>query len=101
MIWKMMHRDARPEHLGYLVNFLDERDSRPAREQLDANYRHGGGWRPFEGFTMVDSGLAYPGDPVMVLIAEARLRDEIVRFYQHSWVAIVQPDGSYEIARMD
>lgn len=101
MIWKMMHRDARPEHLGYLANFLDERDPRPAREQLDAAYRHGGGWVRFEGFTMLEDGLSYPGDPTMVLIAETKLRDETIRFYNGSWVAIVQSDGSYEIARMD
>jgi hypothetical protein len=88
--------------LGYLPQMFDERDPRPAREQVDANYGHGGGWEPFQGFTMLPNGnLSYPGDPPTALLAEARLRDEVIRFYEHSWVAIIQPDGSFEICRMD
>jgi hypothetical protein len=100
MIWVMKHPMATPGMLGYLPQFLSERDPRPAREQFDTNYVHGG-WCPFKGFTMHDNGLKYPGDPPMPLLAETKLRDEIVRLYQCSWVAIIQPDGSYEIARMD
>jgi hypothetical protein len=29
------------------------------------------------------------------------LRDEEIRFYDYSWLAIVQPDGSFEVARVD
>ena len=101
MIWIMKHPMATPDMLGYLPQFLSERDPRPAREQFDDNYRNGGGWRPFKGFVMHDNGLKYPGDPLMPLLAETKLRDETIRFYLSSWVAIVQPDGSYEIARMD
>ena len=39
-----------PDDLGLLPSMLSEHDPRPAREQFDARYGHGGGWRPFTGF---------------------------------------------------
>jgi hypothetical protein len=87
--------------LGYIPGFLSEDDPRPAREQIDANYRHGGGWRPFKGHTRTAVGLRYPGDPPMALLATSRLRDEVIEFYDCQWLAIVQPDGSFEVCRMD
>jgi hypothetical protein len=102
MIWKMLHPQAKPEMLGFIPYFLDEDDPRPAREQFDTAYHHGGGWRPFAGFEMLpDGNLNYPGDPPVLVLAETKLRDETIRFYEHSWVAVIQPDGSYEISRMD
>jgi hypothetical protein len=95
--FEIKHPRVTQEVLGYLPGFLSVNDPRPAREQLAAAY----GWSPFAGFTMTERGLEYPGDPTMPLLAEAKLRDEVVRLYDCSWVAIVQPDGSYEIARMD
>jgi len=89
--------------LGSIPSFLDEANPRPAREQLDSNYRHAGGWCSFPGFEMLpDGNLRYPGDPPVQLLADTVLHGtETIRFYQHSWVAIVQSDGSYEISRMD
>lgn len=102
MIWKMIHPQFTFEMLGYIPQFLSEHDPRPARKQIDSNYKHGSGWSPFEGFTMLPSGdLSYPDDPPVRLLAEAKLRNETIRFYEHAWVAIVQPDGSYEISRVD
>jgi hypothetical protein len=102
MIWTFMHPHMTPEILGYIPLMISEHDPRPAREQFDANYQHGGGWQPFSGFTMLPNGnLSYPGDPPTILIAKTQLREETINFYHHSWVAIIQPDGSFEIARMD
>ena len=101
MLWKLCHPAFTQEGLGYLPSFLSESDPRSAREQLDAGYRQFGGWRPFKGFTVTARGLEYPNDPPQPLLAETRLRDEVVRLYKGSWVAIIQPDGSYEIAKMD
>lgn len=102
MKWIMKHPRATIETLGYIPYFLNENNPKPAREQLDDNYRHGGGWTPFPGFVMLPNGnMKYPGDPETILLAETKLRDETIRFYQHSWVSIVQPDGSYEVCRMD
>ena len=101
MIWTLIHPKMTHEALGFLPGMLSETDPRPAREQLDANYAHGGGWRPLPKFTITDKGLVYPGDPPLPLLAEALLRDELIRVYVHSWVAVIQPDGSYEVSRMD
>jgi hypothetical protein len=88
--------------LGLIEVMLDDDDPRPAREQLDANYQHGGGWQPLRLFKLLDNGcLQYPGDPLFRPLAEARLRDELIRFYEHEVVAIIQPDGCFEAARMD
>lgn len=91
------------EQLGLLPFFIDPQDPRPAREQLDANYQHGGGWQPIEGFTRKKGtgDLCFPGDPPLSMIAFMRLRDERVEFYPHAFVAIVQKNGSFEVARMD
>jgi len=98
----IVHPGVTPEHLGLIPYFLNENDPRPAREQFDANYSHGGGWRPQNGFKMLDSGdLKYPGDPAMPVWAETRLRDEVIHFYQYGYVAICQGDGSFEVCRMD
>jgi hypothetical protein len=99
--WTLKHPRATFDMLGYIPQFLHETDPRPAREQIDTAYQYGGGWTPFEGFKMTKRGLEYPGDPPMVLIAEATLRDETLRFYDCSWLAIVQPDGSFEACRLD
>jgi len=81
---------------------LHDDDPRPAREQFQERYAHGGGWRPMKGHKMgEDMEIKYPGDPVMWPWALMKLRDETVVVYQYGWVAIIQPDGSYEVARMD
>ena len=88
--------------IGFIPLMLSEDDPRPAKEQLDSGYAHGGGWRPFNGFKMLDNGnMKYPGDPETLLLAEGKFRDETIRVYEHAWVAIVQPDGSFEVCRMD
>src|SRR5262245_27921658 len=102
MTWNLMHRGMTEEHLGLLPMMLSEDDPRPAREQFDQNYQHGGGWNPFDGFKLRDDNwLTYPGDPPTMPVAWTRLRDELIVLYQHAWVAIIQPDRSYEVCRMD
>lgn len=99
--WEMMHPSVTEEWCGLLLYMLDDEDDRSAKEQLNAHYQHGGGWRPSEGFRLLKNGIKYPGDPVLRPIAKAKLRDEEVVLYEYSWVAVIQSDGSYEIARMD
>lgn len=88
---------------GYLPGFLSEEDPRPAREQIDANYQHGGGWRPYRGFTMDPQTyvLSAPDDPDLAPIAYSRLRSETLYLYPYEWLAIVQPDGSFEVSRVN
>ena len=68
------------------------------------SYAHGGGWHGMNGFRMSDPKtciLQYPGDPPLKPIAMMRLRDERIFVYEHGITAIVQPDGSFEAARLD
>jgi len=87
------------DELGFLPEFLDEEDPRLASAQFNANYI--GGWNPFPGFTMEGDTLQYPGDPPLVPIAYTKLRDETIIFYPYAFVAIKQPDGTFEVSRMD
>lgn len=97
-----------PDAAGFLPMFFNPHDPRPAKEQAHTAYAHGGGWRPFEGFDLKQPAhfgggyfLIYPGDPPMYERSRGRLRDELIVLFESDWVAIIQPDGSYEIARMD
>lgn len=102
--WVFLHPKATCEHLGYIPEWLHLADPRPAKEQLDAAYRHGGGWDPFKGFEMPDKTtgvMRYPGDPPQKPIAKCQFRDELIFMYNHGWVSIVQKDGTWEVARMD
>ena len=88
------------DELGFLPDFLNEEDPRSASAQFDANYV--GGWNPFPGFTMTEDGaLQYPEDPPMVPIGCTTLRNETIFFYPYAFVAVKQPDGTFEVARMD
>lgn len=99
---KPLHPRVTADHIGMIPFWLDESNPEPARNQLNENYGHGGGWRPFNGFTLQpDNSIVYPGDPAHKPIAEMRLREERILMYEHAWVAIIQPDRSFEICRMD
>jgi hypothetical protein len=101
MRWTLLGK-RHVSHISPLFAMLSEDDPRPAREQLDSHYKHGGGWVPFEGFRLgSDNSLLYPGDPPIRPVARARLRDEVILVYLHDWVAIKQPNGSFEVCRMD
>jgi len=93
---------------GILPLMLDVLDTRDARAQLDANYAHGGGFRPFKGFELATPptpdgsyGLRYPGDPVMPEVSRATLASETVVLFAYGWVAVIQPDQSFVVSRMD
>jgi hypothetical protein len=91
------------EYLGFLPEMLNEQDERPAREQYDSNYQHGGGWRPFgeDQWIREELTITYPGDPPLTPVAMTKLREEEIYFYPYALVMILQKDGSFEIARMD
>ena len=90
-----------PDMAGLLHYIFNEEDDRPAKEQAATNYI--AGWNQFNGFTLDDLSreLTYPGDPPMLPLAIATLRDEKIYLYPHAWVLILQPNGSYEVSRMD
>lgn len=88
--------------MGFIPLFLSEYDPRDTKAQLNANYAHGGGWRKFEGFKLLENeSIQYPGDPPHPCLAKAFLRGEEIRYYDYSWVMVVAADGSWEISRMD
>lgn len=99
--FELLHPRATQESLGLIPYFFSENSPLSAAQQVDENYSYGG-WDPFKGFKMLEGGaLKYPGDPLMRPIARAQLRDETIYIYQHAWVAIVQPDGQFEVSRID
>jgi hypothetical protein len=102
--WVLINHRMTPEYLGsYLPYFLVVEDERKAAEQFNERYKYGG-WRPFgqDKFQLTDTHiLKYPGDPPLVPLAMTQLRDEMIFLYQGDILAIVQPDRSFEVARMD
>lgn len=108
LFWKRCHPNATLDHLGYIPQMLNSADPRSAAHQFNDSYAHGGGWSPFSGFTMLPNGdMQYEdpeepdADPPTRKLWEATLHKETICVYEHAWVAIVQPDGSYEVSRMD
>jgi hypothetical protein len=96
------HPQANLDHIGIIPDMLDWDNPKSAREQLDEGYRHGGGWWPMSKFKMDENDrLKYPGDPWLEPLVEIPLRDERIVIYQHAMVAIIQPDRSFEVSRMD
>ena len=88
--------------LGALPDMLDANDPAPAREQLDRGYRNGGGFRALSGcYLGADDVLHFPGDRPYRPIAEMRMRDERILIFEGSFVAVIAPDRSFEVARMD
>ena len=103
MIWQVKP-GTHPDLLGEIPAFVSEADDRPAAEQFDANYAHGGGWHPMPNWKFNPDGgaITYPGgDPPLKPLAMAVLRNELILVYPHAWVAVVQKDGAFEVSRMD
>lgn len=48
-----------------------------------------------------DNSIKYPGDPRQHPLAQAKLRDELILFYDLALIAVVQPDRSFEVSRVD
>jgi len=114
------------ERCGFLPEFLSPLDPRGAVDQLHANYAHGGGWSDFNGFTLHgwEAGkddrklpqnhagdsrtrfhLTYPGEfgltETYLEVGRGFLRSETISLFEGEWVAVIQPDGSFRVSRMD
>ena len=99
--FELLHPRATQKSLGLIPFFFSEENPLSASQQVDENYSYGG-WNPVKGFKMHEgSALKFPGDPLMRPIARAKFRDETIYIYQYAWVAIVQPDGQFEVSRID
>lgn len=99
----VMNAGCTAYNVGFIPSWLSEDDPRPAKEQLHEHYSHGGGWHPQESFTLLPDGwsVKYPGDPPLRPLAFMKLRQERIVIYPLGYVAIIQPDRSFEICRMD
>ncbi len=89
--------------MGLIPTFIQSDDPRPAKEQINEHYAHGGGWKPFKGFSRdpLTHAITFPGDPTLLPVAHTKLGAETIFIYPHAWVMILQPDLSFEIARLD
>jgi hypothetical protein len=95
---------SRFDLVGFMPLGVDPSSPIAAVPQLHAGYGHGGGWHDFEGFEFKDGDepqLLYPGDPPTEAVAFWNLREERIILFDHAWVAVVQPDGSFRVSRMD
>lgn len=101
--FRFLHPRATEDHLGLIPEFFIESDTRPAKEQINDRYRHGGGWFDITGFTYNPDthAIKYPGDPAMKPLAVATLHDETIYVYESGWTCVVQADGTFAVTRMD
>ncbi len=102
--WTMLHPRVTLDDLGFLPSFLQDNDPRPVHEQIAERYAHGGGWSPYGKGKWRHLGghvLKFPGDPELRPLAEAKVHDETVVFYEHAVLAVFQPDGKFEVTRVD
>jgi hypothetical protein len=99
----LLHPHATINDLGLLPGFLNLLDPRPAKEQFDEKYSHGGGWLTSPTtFKLDEKGLhAVEYGEHFFPIAEINFRNERIILHDCSYVAIVQEDGTFEVARMD
>lgn len=99
-----IHPDFTEEMAGLLPLIFSTSDPRPAIEQINDRYSHGGGFTPLRKFTLNAKtfALTYPGDPPMNPIARAELSDkETLYLYPHSFILIFRPGDAWDVCRMD
>ena len=104
MSWELLYPGMRRDFVDGLPDFDDQSDdAESAREQLDRVYcDEGGAWHPTSGFDIKSGNELYrDGKFYSNPIAQAWLRHELILLYESDWVAVVQPDGSFEVARLD
>lgn len=88
--------------VGDIKFFAHESDEDSLKDQFNKRYSFGGGWSPMEGFTMdKNKSITYPEDPPLYPLAIAKFRNQEVIIYNHSWVVILEQDGTFEASRMD
>ena len=89
------------EMLGYIPSFLCYRtEDQTVKEALTKAYGFGE-LHEMTGGTIKDMVYRYPEDPELYPLAEMTSRDTTVLQYQYGIVAILEPDGSVFVTRMD
>lgn len=76
------------EACGVLCNWIFPEDDRPAHEQVSSRYRFFTGWtnRVKDEYFEADGTMNYPNDPPQYPLMQAKLRDETITIYLHSFV---------------
>lgn len=104
--WQTCSKTIGEDVTGHLPMMVFPEDPRPAVDQINERY-NAGGWMPFAGFEYVNGCLQFPGDPPLRPLAYLEMPATAVRsaqrvtLFQHSWVAVFQTDGTFEVSRMD
>ena len=101
-----MNHWTNPHVVGLLSHIIKDSDPDPVRVQIGVRYAHGGGYNPIKNFKIKHLGvdraeLRYPGDPAYAELSRTQIRDEVVILFECALVAIVQPDESFVVTRMD
>lgn len=96
---------------GLIPMMLNPASDEEMWKQIDRNYAHGGGWRDYDGFTVVkqDNGkyhLQHSGDPDLKEIGRIRFGSQMIVLFDYSWVLwmSLNIDGDmveHKIARID
>lgn len=108
-LWTLYdHRFGR-EVLGLLPALISNEYFGNVAEQLERNYAHGGGYRDLTKlepdkwvFNKRKKTLRHRAErSTFKPIASTQIKDEQVYFYQYALLAIVKPDGSFAVTRVD
>lgn len=108
-VWAVLcKREAfHPDLVGLIPSFLNENDPTPIAKQIDAAYQHGGGWRPIAGMSL-EAPFRLRGhndtrgyQPIAFTHLSDREEQVLVIVFESGMTAIMQADGSYEVARLD
>lgn len=96
---------VKPEALvkacGVLLEWVDDSDRRPAREQYDHHYNYGPLHESTGGSITEEGIFMYPQDPPQYPMVKGRMRHETIYIYQHAFVAIVNDNGNIFRTRID
>lgn len=103
--WELVHPRADIDMLGYVPLFITRTSDVPLKKQFDAEYVSG--WKTSASKWVRDTERntlqGHPEDPPFPMIARYQHKPtgELLEFYTSCFTAIVQPDGTFEVARLD
>lgn len=103
------------EVAGLLPEIILADDPRPAKEQFAERYAHGGGWNPMSNWLYKPAQPGFPGGASLVYnssdeeddaeeypeVSRTTVNNETLILFECEFLAIVQPDGSFEVDRVD
>lgn len=93
-----------PELWGMIPNFIDPASEEPLKDQLDRSYICG--FKHQEGFTLRELSdgtyhALYEGDPPQIEVDRWEVCGQLLVLFPYAYVAAIEADGSYAVARMD